>query len=113
MRELGRGLFVLPIRVYRALISPLLPASCIYTPTCSSYALTVILRHGVLRGTILAAARLGRCVGGLYHGGEDPPPEVFSFAEVARAYRVHRRRPSRRLRDQPPRDTMGSDGGST
>lgn len=110
MRDLPRLLFILPIRIYRAVISPMLPASCIYTPTCSAYAQAVILRHGILRGSILAGARIGRCVGGLYHGGEDPPPDVFSFAVVAHGYRVHRRR--RRLRDQPPRDTMGPDEGS-
>jgi putative membrane protein insertion efficiency factor len=64
------------IRAYRAVISPLLPPSCRFTPTCSAYAITSIERFGVLRGGWLAAKRIGRC-----HpwnpGGLDPVPDAL------------------------------------
>lgn len=64
---------MLAIRGYQVLISPLLPPSCRFHPTCSSYALTAIERYGVLRGGWLALRRIGRC-----HpwnpGGYDPVP---------------------------------------
>jgi uncharacterized protein len=68
-----RRLVVLPIRLYQRLISPLLPPSCRFTPTCSTYAVTAIERYGALRGTWLALRRVARC-----HpwspGGFDPVP---------------------------------------
>jgi putative membrane protein insertion efficiency factor len=68
-----RTLVKLLIRAYQVLVSPLLPPSCRFTPTCSNYALQAIDRHGVLRGGWLAVKRIGRC-----HpwnpGGYDPVP---------------------------------------
>lgn len=60
-----------PLRVYRRVISPLLPARCRYHPTCAEYAERAVLRHGILRGAILAAWRLLRC-NPWSHGGYDP-----------------------------------------
>lgn len=61
------------ITAYRRLISPLLPPSCRFTPTCSAYAYTAIDRYGILRGGVLAIKRIARC-----HpwnpGGHDPVP---------------------------------------
>lgn len=61
------------IRAYQAGISPILPASCRYTPTCSEYARQAVERHGAIRGTWLAVKRIGRChpFGGR---GYDPLP---------------------------------------
>lgn len=73
----GASLFsrvlVLLIRGYQAAISPLLPASCRYTPSCSVYATEAIERYGAARGSWLAARRLLRCHpwGGT---GHDPVP---------------------------------------
>lgn len=63
----------LPIHFYRKAISPVLPPSCRYTPTCSDYALQCLRRHGPLRGTWLAVKRICRCHpwGG---SGYDPVP---------------------------------------
>ena len=62
------------IRAYQAGLSPILPASCRYTPTCSEYAREAVERHGAARGSWLAMKRLGRChpFGG---HGHDPVPD--------------------------------------
>lgn len=61
------------IRGYQLLLSPVLPASCRFTPSCSAYGLEAIRRHGALRGSWLALRRILRCHpwGGL---GYDPVP---------------------------------------
>ncbi len=69
---LRRGL-VLLIIFYQRLISPLLPQSCRFYPTCSEYAKQAILKYGPLRGGWLALKRLARCHP-LSKGGYDPLP---------------------------------------
>lgn len=49
------------IAVYRRFISPMLPRSCRYEPTCSAYGLEAIATHGAVRGTGLALRRIARC----------------------------------------------------
>ncbi len=61
------------IRAYQKLISPWLPPSCIYSPSCSSFALEAYRRHGFLRGTHMSLRRLFRC-GPWCSGGYDPVP---------------------------------------
>ncbi len=61
------------LALYKALVSPLLPRACRFTPTCSEYAADAIRRHGLARGTALAARRLARCRPGV-PGGHDPVP---------------------------------------
>lgn len=63
------------IRGYQILISPLLPATCRYTPTCSSYALAAIERFGPVRGSWMATKRIVRC-NPWHEGGYDPVPEI-------------------------------------
>jgi uncharacterized protein len=64
---------LLLIRVYQMTISPLLPRSCRFAPSCSEYAREAIARHGLSRGLALAVRRLCRCRPGR-HGGWDPVP---------------------------------------
>ena len=65
------GIIIGPVRLYRRLISPLMPARCKYHPTCSAYAVEAVNTYGVLRGSVLAAWRLLRC-NPLSNGGIDP-----------------------------------------
>jgi uncharacterized protein len=60
MRPVMHGLRF-AIQVYRYALSPVLPKSCRFEPTCSAYALEALHRHGVLRGGWLAATRIARC----------------------------------------------------
>ena len=68
------------LRFYKRCISPLLPDACIYTPTCSEYAMEAIQKHGVLKGTGLAIWRILRC-NPFAKGGYDPVPEPKKHKE--------------------------------
>lgn len=57
---LATALLVL-IRFYQLVISPLLPARCRFYPTCSSYAVKAMQRHGGFRGGLLTVKRICRC----------------------------------------------------
>lgn len=67
------GLMRLLIRAYQLLLSPLLPASCRYTPTCSQYGLEAIKKHGPFKGGYLTFRRILRCNPWGGHG-HDPVP---------------------------------------
>ena len=54
-------LMALPVKAYRLIFSPWVGFNCRYHPTCSAYALEALERHGALKGTWLAARRIGRC----------------------------------------------------
>ena len=58
---------------YKGMISPLLPASCRYVPSCSEYAAEALAVHGLFRGSMMAAWRILRC-NPFVHGGHDPVP---------------------------------------
>jgi len=85
----ARQLLALPlvavIKAYQLLISPLSPPSCRFYPSCSAYAVTALTRFGPLRGSWLAARRLGRC-----HpwnpGGVDHVPERTTKASGSEAH---------------------------
>ncbi len=74
------------LRGYKRFVSPLLPPACRFYPTCSQYAAEAVERHGVARGTLLAARRLCRCHP-WSEGGFDPVPD--STAARAHAARTH------------------------
>lgn len=65
--------FLFIIGFYRRFISPFLPDACIYSPSCSEYAMVAIERYGVLKGGWLALRRILRC-NPFYKGGFDPVP---------------------------------------
>lgn len=68
-----RSILVRFIKAYQYLISPFLQPSCRFTPSCSQYAIEVIQRHGVIRGSWLSFKRVLRC-NPWHPGGYDPAP---------------------------------------
>jgi putative membrane protein insertion efficiency factor len=66
-----RTILVSLLKFYKAVISPWLPPSCRFVPTCSEYAREAIEKHGALRGTGMAIWRLLRCQP-FCDGGYDP-----------------------------------------
>lgn len=65
--------FILLIRVYQWVISPLLPNACRYTPTCSQYGIEAIQKHGIIKGGWLTLKRISTCHPWGGHG-HDPVP---------------------------------------
>jgi putative membrane protein insertion efficiency factor len=62
------------LRWYKRSVSPMLPPSCRYTPTCSEYATEAIERYGLVRGTYLGTRRILSCHP-FSRGGYDPVPQ--------------------------------------
>jgi len=65
--------FLLLIRLYQFLISPMLGANCRFTPTCSQYGMEAIKKHGPFKGGWLTLKRIGKCHPWGAHG-HDPVP---------------------------------------
>jgi putative membrane protein insertion efficiency factor len=77
MRRIMIALLSAPIHLYRFTLSPLLPPSCRFTPSCSAYALEALKLHGPVKGLWLTAKRLSRCHPVSWLGGSsgcDPVP---------------------------------------
>jgi hypothetical protein len=68
-----RAALMLLIRGYQRMVSPVLPPSCRFHPSCSQYTLEAVDRHGVFKGSWLGLRRLSRCHP-FNPGGFDPVP---------------------------------------
>jgi putative membrane protein insertion efficiency factor len=66
--------FIFIVRIYQVVLSPLLPAACRYTPTCSSYMIEALKTHGVFKGGWMGIKRIARC-NPWGSSGYDPVPE--------------------------------------
>ena len=66
--------FLLLIRTYQTILSPLFPSSCRFNPTCSQYGIEALKKYGIWKGTILTIKRISKCHpwGGQ---GHDPVPD--------------------------------------
>lgn len=73
VRRLPRMAVAGLIRTYQKLVSPTMSPKCRFQPTCSTYALEAVSRHGVIRGGWMALKRIGKCHP-LHPGGYDPVP---------------------------------------
>lgn len=73
LSKIIKKIFIFPVRLYQAIISPWLPNACRFHPTCSQYMIEAIQKHGVLKGGWLGIKRISRC-----HpwgkSGNDPVP---------------------------------------
>ena len=68
-----KKIFILPIKFYKACISPLLGTNCRFVPTCSEYMMQALEIHGAAKGLALGTLRLLRC-NPWAKGGYDPVP---------------------------------------
>jgi len=66
-----KKILIIIIKGYKKIISPHLPASCRFYPTCSTYAIQAIEKHGIIKGSIKAVYRILRC-NPFNKGGYDP-----------------------------------------
>ncbi len=73
-----KRLLISLIRFYKTKISPKKKAVCRFRPTCSTFAIEAIEKHGALLGSIMAFCRIMRC-NPLFRGGYDPVPERFTL----------------------------------
>lgn len=71
-------ILIIPIKIYQWFISPWLPNSCRYTPTCSHYAIEALKTHGIIKGFFLATRRIFSCHQWGGHG-YDPVPDKEKF----------------------------------
>ncbi len=78
LSRLVAGLMKIPLEGYRLVLSPVLPMSCRFEPSCSNYAIEALDRHGAIGGLGLALWRVLRCQpwGGC---GHDPVPEKLNL----------------------------------
>jgi putative membrane protein insertion efficiency factor len=83
------------VHFYRRWISPALPGSCRFAPTCSSYALEAIEKHGSLKGAALTLSRIARCHP-FNPGGWDPVPPAENTVSAYRCSGVTGSEPDRR-----------------
>jgi len=61
MKKVLTVILIFLVKVYKYVISPVLPNACRYTPTCSVYAIEAIKKHGPLKGTFLSIKRILSC----------------------------------------------------
>ncbi|MCK8623985.1 membrane protein insertion efficiency factor YidD [Apilactobacillus xinyiensis] len=85
-----KTILILLVNFYKKFISPLFPPTCKYYPSCSTYMIVALRKHGVLLGLIMGIARIIRC-NPFIHGGYDPVPDKFSIYRNKRAREQYRR----------------------
>ncbi|NTV49387.1 MAG: membrane protein insertion efficiency factor YidD [Geobacteraceae bacterium] len=68
-----KSCLLLVIRFYQKIVSPLLPQTCRFYPSCSEYSRISLIRHGVVRGMLLTFVRICKCHP-FHPGGHDPVP---------------------------------------
>ena len=79
-------IYLLPVYFYKKIISPLYGNNCNYIPSCSTYFVDSVKKHGIIKGTVLGISRLLRC-NKFYMGGPDPVPPVY-YKGIIRENRI-------------------------
>lgn len=89
--RLIRQIYLIPVYLYKGLLSPFFGGqACLYHPTCSTYMVEAVLKHGIIKGTILGTARILRC-NSKFWGGEDPVPDHFTWNAVKDGFLLFRK----------------------
>ncbi|MBD5431519.1 MAG: membrane protein insertion efficiency factor YidD [Lactobacillus sp.] len=73
-----RKILIILVRGYQLFISPILPPSCRFYPTCSNYMIDSLKKHGFILGLIMGIFRILRC-NPFNRGGVDPVPDEFTI----------------------------------
>lgn len=73
-----RKILIFLVKVYQNCISPLFPPTCRYYPTCSTYMIDALKKHGPILGLIMGICRILRC-NPFIRGGVDPVPDHFTI----------------------------------
>ena len=68
--------FILIIRAYQLVISPMLGSNCRFMPTCSEYAMGSLKEYGLVKGTFLSIKRIGQCHPWGGHGYDPIPTKM-------------------------------------
>ena len=84
IRALFVVVLIIPVKVYQWVISPMLPKTCRYHPTCSEYAIQSLRIHGPLVGLLLGTKRILSCHPWGGHGHDPVPPKGTPFVEIFR-----------------------------
>ena len=82
IRTLLVGILIVPVRIYQWIISPWLPKTCRYEPSCSHYAIEALREHGPLTGLLLGTKRILSCHPWGGHGHDPVPPRGTPFAKL-------------------------------
>ncbi len=91
MMKILRELFLVPVHIYRIVLSPLKGmATCRYEPSCSAYFTESVRKFGIMKGSVMGTARILRCRNS-YMGGPDPVPQTWSWKTVRNGYIVYRK----------------------
>ena len=61
MKKFIKNFLIELIKIYQKIISPLLPATCRFTPTCSEYCKSCLIKHGLFKGFLLSIKRVIKC----------------------------------------------------
>jgi len=91
VHSLLKKVFLIPVYLYKGLLSPFFGSSCIYHPSCSSFMVEAVMKHGIFRGFIMGSARILRC-SSLFMGGDDTVPEIWSWKQIKNSFILYRRR---------------------
>ncbi|PID92632.1 MAG: membrane protein insertion efficiency factor YidD [Bacteroidetes bacterium] len=85
LREAFVFLLILPVKIYQWVISPILPQSCRYHPSCSHYAIEALRVHGPVIGLLMGTRRILSCNPWGGHGHDPVPPRGTPFRELFKA----------------------------
>src|SRR5436190_18891445 len=101
MRQLPRLVLLALLRGYKWALSPILPPSCRYVPTCSEYAAEAIDRYGAVRGSAMATWR-PLCCHVFVTGGYDPVPDRVDSDALVYKCTTHRPNPEHKSSQSEP-----------